>query len=90
MFLSSKGLARTWDLTQVPPFPYFDYPFPSPAPLPLLSPSSDAPQCIPCSSRQASFPGVLRRVPSITERHLATMTPPPSVLRAGILAPLRE
>lgn len=40
MFLSSKGLARTWDLMQVPPFPYFDYPFPPPLFLPLLSPSS--------------------------------------------------
>ena len=34
MFLSLKGLARSWELVQVPPIPYFSYPFPSP---PLLS-----------------------------------------------------
>src|SRR5712664_518944 len=57
------------------PFPYFRYPFPSPpAPTATLSVIC-FPQLVHYSSRQASFPGVLRRVPSVTERHLATTTP---------------
>ena len=36
------------------------------------------------------LPGRLRRVPSITGERLTTMRPPPSLLRAGILAPSRE
>src|SRR6266567_7985207 len=86
-FSHQKGW-RECDSNEHSPIPYFDYPFPSPAPLPRLSPSSDAPQCIPCSSHQVSFPGALHRVLSITERLLTTTTPPPSLPHAGILASL--
>jgi hypothetical protein len=46
------------------------------------------PHCLHSSSRQASFPDALRRVHPITGWHLTTTTPPSSVRRAGILAPL--
>ena len=86
MFLSPKGLARAIETTLFVPVLWLPI-SPSPAPTTAL-PVICFPQPIHSSSRQASFPGVLRRVLSITERHLATPTPPSSVPRAGILAPL--
>ena len=86
MFLSSKGLARAIETTLSVPVLLLPISI-SCAPTTAL-PVICIPQFIHCSSRQASFPGVLRRVPSITDGRLATTTPPPSLLRAGILAPL--
>jgi hypothetical protein len=86
MFLSLKGLARAIETTLS--VPVLSLPISSsPAPTATLSVIC-FPQHIHCSSRQASFPGVLHRVLSITERRLATTTPPPSLPHAGILASL--
>jgi hypothetical protein len=86
MFLSRKGLARAIETTLSVPIlslPISVFPAPTTA-LPVIC----FPQYVHCSSRQASFPGILHPVFSITEKHLATIIPPPSLLHAGILASL--